>query len=64
MNEEWREVELPIDRFYASWRGRRVERPALKGGDIIALGLILADGNDGAFRLSLDWIEFDDTQGD
>ena len=56
---EWQVVELPIDEFYASWRGRRLERPPLAAADIAGMGLILADGIDGRFDLTLDWIELD-----
>lgn len=56
---EWQIVELPIDEFYASWRGRRLERPVLAAADIAGMGLILADGIDGRFDLTVDWIELD-----
>ena len=59
---EWQEVVLPIDEFYASWRGRRLTRPPLSSSKIVGMGLILADGVDGSFRLTLDWIEFDGAQ--
>lgn len=55
---QWLIVELPIDEFYASWRGRRLSRPPLAASKISGLGLILADGIDGTFHLALDWIEF------
>lgn len=59
---EWQEVVLPIDEFYASWRGRRLNRPPLSPSKIVGMGLILADGVDGSFRITLDWIEFDEVQ--
>lgn len=55
---EWQVVELTIDEFYASWRGRRLNRPPLLASKVVGLGLILADGVDGPFGLTLDWIEF------
>lgn len=57
--EEWQIIELPIEAFYASWRGRRLDRPALVASEIAGMGLILADGIDGRFDLTLAWIEFD-----
>ena len=54
----WRTVDLPIQEFYASWRGRRLSRPALAPGSISGLGVILADGIDGEFNLRLGRIEF------
>jgi hypothetical protein len=55
---EWEVIELPIDEFQASWRGRRLSRPPLAASKISGVGLILADGIDGTFDLALDWIEF------
>ena len=57
--DEWTIVELPIDTFYASWRGRRLSRPPLNPADIAGFGFIVADGVDGPFRLEVDWIEVD-----
>ena len=56
---EWRVVELSINQFYASRRGRPLERPPLVGAKVDALGLMLADVVDGPFSLAVDWIEFD-----
>ena len=59
---EWIVAELPLASFYASWRGRRLERGPLRSGDINALGFILADGKDGPFHLRVDWIELSGLQ--
>lgn len=58
---EWLVVELPFEGFYASLRGRRLNRPAVNPADIVGVGLILADGFDGNFSLTLDWLEFGET---
>jgi NADH dehydrogenase [ubiquinone] 1 alpha subcomplex assembly factor 1 len=55
--DKWQVVELPIDKFYASWRGRPLDRPPLAASEIAGIGLILADGKDGSFNLTVDWIE-------
>lgn len=55
----WQIVELPVSQFYASWRGRQLQRPQLALSDVVGLGVILADGRDGDFNLTVDWIEFD-----
>ena len=60
-SDRWTIVELPIDTFYASWRGRRLNRPPLNPADIAGFGFILADGVDGPFSLAVDWIEVDTT---
>ncbi|MEM7100501.1 MAG: CIA30 family protein [Pseudomonadota bacterium] len=55
--DQWMIVELPIADFYASWRGRRLDRGPMAAADIAGLGFILADGLDGPFKLEIDWIE-------
>ena len=57
---QWQTVELTISEFQAAWRGRRFHRPPLAAADIVGMGLILADGVDGAFQITVDFIEFDD----
>ena len=57
--DEWRVLELNIRDFYASWRGRRFDRPPVEVRDIVGVGLILADGLDGPFEIALDRFEFD-----
>ena len=57
---EWQVLELPIGDFYAAWRGRRLDRPPLAAAEIAAMGIIIADGIDGYFDLTIDWIELDD----
>lgn len=57
-SEEWQLVEMPIKNFNAVWRGQRYNRPPLPAGDIVGLGLILADGVDGAFAIEVDRLEF------
>jgi hypothetical protein len=51
-------VNVRLSDFDATWRGRRLDRPPLIAGDIVALGLILADGIDGNFAVELDQLEF------
>lgn len=59
--DEWQIIELPIKEFHAAWRGRRLNRPPLLTSRVVGMGLILADGIDGPFELTVDWIEFDDS---
>lgn len=51
---EWINVELPLAAFRATWRGRRLNRPPIEAGDIDSLGILLADGIDGAFEIALE----------
>ena len=57
--DAWQTVELKIPDFYASWRGRRMNQGPLAAADIAGIGLILADGTDGAFEIEVSSIEFD-----
>ena len=57
--DAWQTVELKIPDFYASWRGRRMDQGPLAAADIAGIGLILADGTDGAFEIEVSSIEFD-----
>ena len=56
---EWVIVELPVHQFYATWRGRRLNRAPLNPAAVTGFGLILADGIDGPFSLDVSWIEAD-----
>ena len=54
---EWREARLPLDSFSATFRGRVVPgAPPLDAGRVRALGLMISDGQAGAFDLLVDWI--------
>lgn len=55
---KWQVVEAPIAQFQATWRGRELDRPPLSVADISSVGFLLADGKDGDFNLTVDWIEF------
>lgn len=47
----WETVWLPFDAFTPKWRGRRLELPPLDTSRVCGLGLTLADGVDGPFRI-------------
>jgi monofunctional biosynthetic peptidoglycan transglycosylase len=54
---EWVEVELPLDGFRATWRGRAVpDAPPLDRAHVVAVGLMISDGQAGEFELELDWL--------
>lgn len=50
---EWRTVALPLDGFQATWRGRLLERPPIQAKEIGQVGVMLADGKDGQFSISI-----------
>lgn len=55
---EWEEHRLPLDLFTASFRGRRLLRePLLDPVQIVAVGFLIADQQEGPFRLEIAQIE-------
>jgi len=53
----WIDVSLPFDSFVPRWRGRAIELPPLDPARIESIGVMIADGRDGPFRLEVDSIE-------
>ncbi|MEM1436721.1 MAG: CIA30 family protein, partial [Pseudomonadota bacterium] len=54
---QWQEIELRLSDFQASFRGRRLELPAIAPASISSIGFLIADRRDGPFVLEVDWIE-------
>lgn len=53
----WTEVTLPFTDFVPRFRGRTPDdAPALDPGRIRQMGLMIADGKEGPFRLEIAWI--------
>ena len=52
----WEEIDVPFARFRPRWRGATLPGPALEAAAIDSLGLMINDGQDGPFRLEVDWI--------
>lgn len=54
---QWQEIRLPFAAFAASFRGRAVpEAPPLDPDRIRRLGFLIADRQEGPFRLEVAWI--------
>jgi hypothetical protein len=53
---EWETIDVPFSRFRPHWRGRWLDGPALDPAAVDGLGLMIYDGQDGPFRLEVDWI--------
>lgn len=58
-NAKWLEIELPVTSFLATWRGRKLNRPAIDPDDVTSIGFMIADNRDGPFILEVDWVGFD-----
>jgi len=53
---EWETVTIPLENMRASLYGRGVQGAEFVAADVVETGIILADGQDGPFRLEIDWI--------
>jgi monofunctional biosynthetic peptidoglycan transglycosylase len=53
----WRNVSLPFSTFVPTFRGRRLlDLPPLDGAQIRQIGFLIADKQEGPFRLEIDWV--------
>ncbi|MEQ8209815.1 MAG: CIA30 family protein [Lacipirellulaceae bacterium] len=58
VKDKWLEVELPLDKFVATWFGREVETAEkVKPPEVTGIGLMLADKQAGPFKLVVEWIK-------
>lgn len=53
---EWIEVEFPLEKSEASWRGRKFPGQTLNPNEVTGIGLILGDKKPGPFKLEVEWI--------
>ncbi len=56
---EWETITISFDNMGASLFGRTVRGARFASDDVIETGFILADGQDGPFRLEVDWLRFE-----
>ncbi|MEO1529319.1 MAG: CIA30 family protein [Planctomycetota bacterium] len=56
-NGKWIEVELPIDKSVATWRGRDFPNQKLDPRKVSGLGFLLGDKTPGPFKLEVDWLK-------
>jgi NADH dehydrogenase [ubiquinone] 1 alpha subcomplex assembly factor 1 len=54
---EWIEVEFPLDKSVATWRGRVFPNEKLDPSKVTGLGFLLGDKQAGPFKLEVDWIK-------
>ncbi|MDG2223372.1 MAG: CIA30 family protein [Rubripirellula sp.] len=55
--DEWIEVQFPMDKFAASWRGRNYRDQKLDPSKITGVGFLLGDKKPGPFKLEVEWIK-------
>ena len=56
-SKEWTLVRVPFSRLRTTVFGRRVSAPKIDLGSIEQIGLYIADGKDGPFKLEVDFIK-------
>jgi hypothetical protein len=54
---EWIEVELPVGKFVATWRGGVFPNEKLDPSKVTGLGILLGDKKAGPFKLEVEWIK-------
>lgn len=56
--DDWIEVELPFSSFFAAYRGRQLpDHPPIDAAKITTMGFLIADKQEGNFRLEIDWLQ-------
>ena len=55
-NGEWQEIEIPLNSFYASFRGRKMDMPNFSAEQIQEIRFLIANYKEEDFRLEIDWI--------
>ena len=55
--DEWIEVQLPVNKLVATWRGRVFPNEKLDPSKVTGLGFLLGDKKVGPFKLEVDWIK-------
>jgi monofunctional biosynthetic peptidoglycan transglycosylase len=60
--DEWIEVGLPVEKFFATWRGRVFQNQKLDPNKVNSVGFHLGDKKAGPFKLEVDWIKVTDAE--
>jgi monofunctional biosynthetic peptidoglycan transglycosylase len=56
--DTWVTVQVPFADLRPTFRGRLLRnRPALEGAAVRQIGFMIADKQEGPFRLEIDWIK-------
>jgi monofunctional biosynthetic peptidoglycan transglycosylase len=55
--DKWIEVELPVEKFVATWFGRVLKNQPLDPNEVSSLGILLGDKKTGPFKLEVEWIK-------
>ena len=54
---DWQTIEMQLNDFYASFRGRKLDLPNFNKKEIGQIAFLIANGKDEAFKLEIDKIE-------
>lgn len=55
--DEWIEVDFPVGKLVANWRGRRFPNEKLDPSKVTGVGFQLGDKKPGPFKLEVEWIK-------
>jgi monofunctional biosynthetic peptidoglycan transglycosylase len=56
--DAWIEIDLPFSEFFAAFRGRPLpDHPPIDAAKIKTMGFLIADKQEGDFRLEIDWVK-------
>ena len=53
---EWETIEIPMEKMYPSFRGRKLDMPNYPGEKLAQISFLIANKKAEAFELELDWI--------
>ena len=52
-SQQWHDVYLPYSSFSPTWRGRKLDLPSVAPSKVDEIGIMIADGTDGPFRIEV-----------
>ena len=56
--DAWMEVNLPFSKFFSAFRCRQLpDHPPIDAAEIKTMGFLIADKQEGDFRLEIDWVK-------
>ena len=51
---EWQSIEVPFNKMYPGFRGRRLNMPNYNGDQLGEIGFLIADKQEGQFELQIE----------
>jgi hypothetical protein len=54
---EWQEIELPLEDFYATFRGRKLDLPNFEAAQVAEITFLIANYKEQDFELEVEWVK-------